>query len=179
LLKERPVNPVTFDVLRKMKPARQLESCKLMASAANFTSAYAKALLAATRERDLAKAAGPKRVAGMTSADLVLMEREMRTVQRDFRAVERTYGEDILNPVIATGYVSKLIRNHRIERYLEENHPENLREFRVIVSSASLQESGEPIPDRAKVPDSVPRTYSTKVVTSRRPGARSEPRRGL
>ncbi len=77
-------------------------------------------------------------MAGLTSADLALMEREMRTIQRDFQAVQSSYGEDTLNLVIATGYISRLIRNCRIERYLDENHPEILREFRIIVASASL-----------------------------------------
>jgi hypothetical protein len=115
----------------------------------------------------------------MTSADLALMEREMRTVQRDFRAVERTYGEDVLNLVIATGYVSKLSRNHRIERYLDENHPKILREFRIIVSSASLEGSGEATAKRGKLPDIVSRASSTKRVTNHAFAARSEPRRGL
>jgi RepB plasmid partitioning protein len=115
----------------------------------------------------------------MTSADLALMEREMRTVQRDFRAVERTYGEDVLNLVIATGYVSKLSRNHRIERYLDENHPKILREFRIIVSSASLEGSGEATAKRGKLPDIVSRASSTKRVTNRAFAVRSEPRRDL
>jgi hypothetical protein len=114
----------------------------------------------------------------MTSADLALMEREMRTVQRGFRAVERTYGEDVLN-LVATGYVSKLSRNHRIERYLDENHPKILREFRIIVSSASLEGSGEATAKRGKLPDIVSRASSTKRVTNRAFAARSEPRRGL
>src|SRR3569833_1025572 len=47
LLKDRSVNPVTFDVLRKMKSVRQIEVAELLLAANNFTSSYAKALLAA------------------------------------------------------------------------------------------------------------------------------------
>jgi hypothetical protein len=54
----------------------------------------------------------------MTTADLALMERELKTVEQDFKAVESSYGEDMLHLVIATGYLSKLIGNQRIARYL-------------------------------------------------------------
>lgn len=51
-LAEKAVNPVTFEVLRKMKPNRQREACDLMASASNFSSGYAKALLAGSDKKD-------------------------------------------------------------------------------------------------------------------------------
>ena len=50
LLKDKTVNPVTFDVLRKMKPLRQIEAAELMITAGNWTASYAKALLAATKQ---------------------------------------------------------------------------------------------------------------------------------
>ncbi|HEY0329866.1 MAG TPA: plasmid partitioning protein RepB C-terminal domain-containing protein [Rhodopseudomonas sp.] len=138
MLKDRAVNPVTFDVLRKMRPMRQIEAAELMQSASNFSSSYAKAILAATKQADLAKPDTPKKVAGMTSEQMARMEREMETLQRDFKAIETSYGEDILNLVIASGYLSKLISNRKIERYLAQNHGEILERFRSIVSSASL-----------------------------------------
>ncbi|MGK3847872.1 plasmid partitioning protein RepB C-terminal domain-containing protein, partial [Enterococcus faecium] len=67
MLKDKSVNPVTFDVLRKMKPLRQVEAAELMATAANWTSSYAKALLATTRQEDLAKPDQPKKIAGLTA----------------------------------------------------------------------------------------------------------------
>ena len=55
LLKDKSVNPTTFDVLRKMKPMRQIEAAELMSTAGNYTASYAKAILAATRQADLVK----------------------------------------------------------------------------------------------------------------------------
>lgn len=40
----------TIEVLRKMRPMRQIEAVELMIALNNFTCAYAKALLAATRQ---------------------------------------------------------------------------------------------------------------------------------
>jgi hypothetical protein len=52
-LKDKLVNPATYEVLKKMKPARQIEVAELTASVANFSSSYAMALLVATRQQDL------------------------------------------------------------------------------------------------------------------------------
>ena len=138
LLKDRSLSPITFDVLRKMKPMRQLEAAELMLSAGNFASTYAKALLAATRQNDLVRPDKPKKINGMTHEQMARMEREMESVQQDFKAVEATYGDDVLNLVIASGYVSKLLGNRKIERYLVQHHPEILQEFKAIVSAVSL-----------------------------------------
>jgi len=142
LFKDRAVNPVTFDALRKMKPIRQIEIAELMISAGNYTSAYAKALLAATRQTDLVQADKPKRVGGMTTEQMARMEREMASLTQDFKALEASYGDDVLHLVIASGYLSRLVGNPEIERYLKARHPEILEEFRAIISAASLDQGG-------------------------------------
>lgn len=141
MLKDRPVNPHTFEVLRKMKSMRQIEAAELMLSAANFSASYAKALLAATKQNDLAKPERPKKVGGITPEQMARMEREMESLQQDFKAVEASYGDDVLNLVISSGYLSKLLGNRKVERYLSHHHPEILTEFRAIVSAVSLDHS--------------------------------------
>ena len=53
-----------------------------------------------------------------------------------------TYGDDVLNLVVASGYVGRLVGNPEIERYLEARHPELLSELRVIVTAVSLDQGG-------------------------------------
>lgn len=141
MLKDRSVNPVTFDVLRKMKTMRQIEAAELMLATNNFTSSYAKALLAATRQNDLARPDRPKKVGGMTPEQMARMEREMASLNQDFKALEASYGDDVLHLVIASGYLSRLVANPEIERFLQTRHPEILDEFRAIISAASLDQS--------------------------------------
>ena len=145
LLKDRSVNPVTFDVLRKMKTMRQIEVAELMLAANNFTSSYAKALLAATRQADLARPDKPKKVGGMTPEQMARMEREMASLNQDFKALEASYGDDVLHLVIASGYLSRLVGNPEIERFLKSRHPEILDEFRAIITAASLDQSSPPL----------------------------------
>lgn len=122
MLKDRTVNPATFDILRKLKPLRQIEAAELMVSASNFTHSYAKALLAATRQNDLAKPDQPKRILGMTPEQMARMEREMESLTRDFKALEETFGDDVLHLVLASRYLSRLIGNAEIEAYLTRHH---------------------------------------------------------
>lgn len=138
ILKDRPVNPVVFDILRKMKPERQFATAELMASMNNFTASYAKAILAATRQQDLARPDRPKQMAGVTPEQMARMERELETLNKDFRAVEATFGDDVLHLVLASRYVERLIGNHAISAYVEERHPAILDEFRNIVAAGTL-----------------------------------------
>jgi ParB-like chromosome segregation protein Spo0J len=141
LLKDKSLNPNTFEVLRKMKPMRQIEAAELMSTAGNYTASYAKALLAATRQSDLTKSDQPKKIAGLTPEQMSRMEREMDTVQQDLKLVESRYGDDVLHLVIASGYLSKLVKNRDIKRYLSQRHPEILSEFLSIISATSLDQT--------------------------------------
>jgi len=143
LLKDQSINPTTFDVLRKMKPMRQIEAAELMNTAGNYATSYAKALLAATRQSDLVKSDQPKRVGGLTPEQMARMEREMEAVQQDLKSVESRYGDDVLHLVIACGYVSKLVKNRDIKRYLTQHHPEIQAELVAIMSATSLDQSAE------------------------------------
>jgi ParB-like chromosome segregation protein Spo0J len=141
MLKDKSINPSTFDVLRRMRPMRQIEAAELMNSAANYTASYAKALLGATNQKDLVRSDSPKKVAGLTGEQMVRMEREMETLQRDLKNVETRYGDDMLHLVIAAGYLTKLVANRGVSRYLENHHPEILAEFTTIIAAASLDQS--------------------------------------
>lgn len=142
LLKDKSVNPVTFDVLRKMRPMRQIESAELMLTVHNWTSSYAKALLAATKQEDLAKPDRPKKIGGLTREQMARMEREMASLHQDFKQIEESYGDDILHLVVASGYLNKLVGNSEIERFLAQRYPEFLDEFRAIIVASSLDQTG-------------------------------------
>ena len=141
LLKDKSMNPGTFDVLRKMRPLRQIEAAELMTTAGVYTANYAKALLIATKQADLVKADRPKKVAGLSAEQIVRMEREMETLQRDLTTVEGRYGVDMMDLVLASRYLSRLLKNRAIKRYLEANHPDIVNEFSSIVAASSLDQS--------------------------------------
>jgi len=142
LLKDKSVNPIAFEVLRKMKPRRQIEAAELMVTAGNYSGSYAGALLAATRQADMMRPDQPKKIAGMSPEQMARMEREMEALQVHLKSVESSYGDDVLQLVIASGYLSKLVGNRDIKRYLNHHHPELLTEFLAIIAAASLDQAG-------------------------------------
>jgi hypothetical protein len=92
LLKDGSIDRAVFTALRKMKAMRQIDAVELMVAMNNFTSRYAQALLAATGQEDLARPEQPKTVRGLTPEQMARMEREMEGLQREFKAVEASYG---------------------------------------------------------------------------------------
>ncbi|MBT1517390.1 hypothetical protein KIP88_44595 [Bradyrhizobium sp. SRL28] len=107
-------------------------------------------MLAATKDCDRIKPARPGTPAVVTSADLALMERELKSAQKELKATEAAYGMDMLDLTTATRYVSRLLGNGNIRRYLDDNHPEILKEFATIISAASLD---DPEQSRGQVSD--------------------------
>ena len=138
LLRDQTFSANLGAVLRKLKPTRQVECVELMVSANNITVAYAQALVAATPSNLLVGEAKPKKMTGVSADQMAKMEREMGNLQEQFKLAEQTYGQDILNLVLAKGYLAKLMGNEAILRHLTKNHPDVLNEFDSIVRMVAL-----------------------------------------
>ena len=140
LFKDRQFSVEIGRVIRKMKPTRQVECAELMVSANNLTVAYAEALLVATPAAALVEGQRPRRLNGVTPDQMARMEREMANLQGQYRLVEQSYGRDVLNLVLARGYLEKLLANTKVERYLKQLQPEVLEQFTAIVETTSLDQ---------------------------------------
>ena len=62
----------------------------------------------------------------------------MSNLQGQYKMVEQTYGQDVLNLVLAKGYLAKLMANEAILRHLTKKHPDVLNEFDSIVRMVTL-----------------------------------------
>ena len=71
----------------------------------------------------------PKHVKGLSEQQVALMERESVSLEREFRIAEKSYGADHLDLVLTNGYLSKLLGNARVVRYLAQHHRDILTEF--------------------------------------------------
>lgn len=140
LLKEKRIASNTIRELRKVKPIRQIEMAELMIASFNYSVAYAKCLLAATPQDQLADDEKKKEIRGLSAEDVARIEHEMESLESDFKVIEQTHGKNVLNLVIVVGYLKKLLDNARVVRYLSRNHPEILAEFQKLVESRNLQE---------------------------------------
>jgi len=138
LLKDQVFSTKLSDVLRKMKPTRQIECVELMISANNIKIPYAQALLAATPSHMLVEAGKSKKFRGISSEQLLKMEREMGNLNEQYKLVEESYGQDVLNLVLAKGYLSKLIDNQEISRFIKQKQPDVYNEFISIIETVSM-----------------------------------------
>ena len=138
ILKNRQIPPRAFSFIRKMRPMRQIEVAELLSAANNFGVPYVKALLAATPPRMLVKADKSKIVEALTAQQVAKMEKEMERLQSDLKSIETSYGNEVLNLVLARGYVAKLLGNARILRYLGLHHADTLKELQKVSEGSSL-----------------------------------------
>jgi ParB-like chromosome segregation protein Spo0J len=133
VLKDKHIAIHALAELRKLAPLRQIEAAELMVAMNKYTIGYAKSLVAATPEDQLAESYKPKKVKGLTSEQVALMERETTNLDREFRIAEQSYGTDHLDLVIANGYIGKLLGNAKVVRYLGMHQKEILLEFQKLV----------------------------------------------
>jgi RepB plasmid partitioning protein len=60
---------------------------------------------------------------------MALMEREIATLEREFKLAEQTYGVDHLELTLAMRYLAALLGNARVVRYLAQHHGDSRAHF--------------------------------------------------
>ena len=138
LLKDKAISPKAIRLMRKVSGVRQIEIAELMVSAGNYTKGYAEALVLGTPKDQLVNPDEPKQKKGMTREEIGKLEAEMETLERDLKAVERSYGDNMLNLTLARGYVKKLLDKARVVRFLNANHPDIFTEFESLAAAETL-----------------------------------------
>lgn len=146
LLKDRQFSPELVRALRKMKPTRQVECVELMTASNNLSVAYAEALLVATTASLLVEGKKPRKLTGVSPEQMAKMEREMNNLQGQYKLVEQTYGQDVLNLVLAKGYLARLLDNESVQQYLKTQQSDLLTEFQVIVETITLDQPALEMP---------------------------------
>lgn len=140
LLKNTAVPAETLRHLRRVKPSRQVEIVEMMSIVNNYGSGYCQALVAATPKEMMSdEQTTTKTKVFLGAEEVTRMQREMETLQRDLQAHEDTYGQNFLNLVIVRGYLSRLIDNGRVVRFLSSNYSDVMNAFQQVVESTSLE----------------------------------------
>jgi len=138
LLKDKAISPKAIRLMRKVCGVRQIEIAELMVSAANYTKGYAEALVLGTPKDQLVNPEEPKQKKGMTREEIGKLEAEMETLERDLKAVERSYGDNMLNLTLARGYVKKLLDNAKVVRFPNGNYGDILAEFETLAAAETM-----------------------------------------
>jgi len=138
LLKDKQMSPSALRVLSRVKPERQIEMCELMIAAHNYTVPFAKALLAATPISEFKESQKKKKIEGLSSEEMARMEKETEGLAKDIKIVKESYGKDMLNLVLACGYLSRMLENGKVVSFFSSHYPDILGEFQKIIEATSL-----------------------------------------
>jgi len=137
LLKDKEVSIQVFWILRRVTPVRQIEIAELMVSANNFSKGYADGLFMGTSKDQLVDPGKPKTML-ISAEEIAKMEAEMEVLERDFKAIEEGYAENMLNLTVVRGYVKKLLANAKVVRFLSTKHQDFFAEFERIAAIESF-----------------------------------------
>lgn len=66
------------------------------------------------------------------------MEEEMEALENDFKAVEESYAENMLNLTVIRVYLKRLMEDGKVVRFLGSKHPDLFTEFERVVATENL-----------------------------------------
>lgn len=138
LLKDRRIAPNALREMRRAQPMRQIEMAELMIASNNYSASYAKCLIAATPQDQLIEIEKPKDIDGLRSDDIARIEREMQTLEKDFRIIEESFGKNVLNLVLAVGYIRRLLGNAAVVKFLSRRYGDILSELEKQAEATDL-----------------------------------------
>ncbi len=159
LLQDKQFTPDVTRILRNMKAARQVEAVELMIASNTITVAHAEALLKATlpeQRTDVKPAERENKIAPIEQIEK--LEKEMSQVQESYTQAEQNYGSDLLNLVVAKGYLTKLLANGAVKSYIGRHEPEILTHLELVVNTVSMEEA---VQQQAQTTEAAPEETAT------------------
>lgn len=142
LLQDQQFTPDVTRILRNMKAARQVEAVELMIASQNITVAHADALLKASPPEQRTDVKPPEKEKKTAPIEQIeKLEKEMNQVQEKYQEAESSYGSDLLNLVVAKGYLAKLLVNDLVKDYIARHEPEILEHLELVVNTVSMEEA--------------------------------------
>jgi hypothetical protein len=136
LLRDRRVPTGTFLILRRMKPIRQVEAAEHMCATATYSTAFAKALLEVTGSEFLMVPLTRQKITANSRSAQSMLELESRSLVKNLKALETSYGADVLTLTVCRTYIRRLLSSAAVERYLAKHHADLLDLLRNTVSQA-------------------------------------------
>ena len=144
VLKDRHFPTGTINVMKRIKPKRQIDMAELMVAANNYSISYARALLLATPNDQLKEPDKKKPVGDIGEEERNRMELEIENLRRNMKSVEEDYGTNVVRLVVSNGYVLRLLDNQHIAKYLGRHQSDLLEQLQHITESISADSGTAP-----------------------------------
>jgi hypothetical protein len=84
----------------------------------------------------------------------------MSQVQEKYQEAESNYGSDLLNLVVAKGYLTKLLANEAVKSYIGRHEPEILTHLELVVNTVSMEEV---VQQQSQTTEAAPEEAATKA----------------
>jgi hypothetical protein len=146
MLRDRKLSLEVFPILRKMKAIGQIATVELMVLRHDYSVSFAKTRLAISPPALLCATSSTARQlkANADAADALLGEDTDGLIQ-NLKAIEETYGTDVLTLTVTCAYLERLFSEARITRYLDRHHPGPMETLKKIISDMRPSQ----VPDRS------------------------------
>ncbi|EHU6523152.1 ParB N-terminal domain-containing protein [Salmonella enterica] len=139
-LSDKPIPKATLDVLRKMKPVRQIEAVGTMINFDNYSRKFAMSILDATPASLIVNKGKNVSYKRDIRKNIFRLEQEMATTSEETKKLQNEYGSNMLKFVIIQSYINKLLGNPKVLHWFLENEIDYLNELKRISSINSLDE---------------------------------------
>lgn len=138
LLAEKNVSQNVFDILRRIKPYKQIEFVTTMITLNNFTKKFALSMLHTLPSEHLVRQIGNTTEEKDMVKTLARLEKEMAALQIETQNIQNEYAENNLNLIIVKSYIAKLLRTNDVIHWLYDNKCEYLDVLKKVVGIESL-----------------------------------------
>ncbi|WP_230960606.1 plasmid partitioning protein RepB C-terminal domain-containing protein [Burkholderia pseudomultivorans] len=138
LLSDKIVPRRVFSILRQMKPLRQIDVAHTMNTLENYSGKFALAMLETTPDDQLLEGPRERAAKSGTLEAVQRLERELAVLQADTKLLEENYGPDSLKLVVIKSYVTNLLDNARVVRWLAQHKADYLQQLQAVAEVKSL-----------------------------------------
>ncbi len=138
LLKDKNVCAKTLKCLRQVSGLRQIEIAEFMVGTGNYAYGFAQALVLGSDPEQVVKTTPAKKHKGLSREGIAKMEQEIQVLERDFKSVEKSYGQNFLHLTLARAYVRKLLTHPAVAEFLRGQFPDIFSEFEAIANVEAL-----------------------------------------
>ncbi|QJW56417.1 Nucleoid occlusion protein [Serratia plymuthica] len=138
LLAEKNVSQNVFDILRRIKPYKQIEFVTTMITLNNFTKKFALSMLHTLPSEHLVRQIDNTTEEKDMVKTLARLEKEMAALQIETQNIQNEYAENNLNLIIVKSYIAKLLRTNDVIHWLYDNKCEYLDVLKKVVGIESL-----------------------------------------
>jgi hypothetical protein len=134
MLRDKKLSLELFSILRKMKAIGQIATVELMVLRNDYSVSFAKTRLAISPPALLTQASIARQNKANADAADTLLGEDTDGIIQNLKAVEETYGTDVLTLTVSCAYLTRLFSEDKIRHYLARNHPGPLETLTAIIS---------------------------------------------